>query len=229
MFRSFIVCLTAATLGVFSLASCVEEDTYAERREKEVVQIKNFLKSGASIRDVRDNYNLITVPANIKVISEEEFKAKGETTDMAQNEYVLFANSGVYMQIVRKGTGTPLQDGERNTLLCRYTEYNIATARIISTNLGWNNEQYVDRISVVNNSGTYVASFLSGMMAKTYGTSFVPKAWLAPLPYLRLGRQSLPNEEIAKVRLIVPSTEGQSKANQAVYPTFYEITYQRSR
>lgn len=229
MFRNFILSLVSVALGSLSLASCVEEDTYAERREKEVTQIKNFLKSGATIRDVRDNYDLIKVPANIKVINEETFKAKGEITDVTQNEYVLFANSGVYMQIVRKGTGTQLQDGERNTLLCRYTEYNIATARIISTNLGWHNEQYVDRISVVNNSGTYVASFLSGMMAKTYGTSFVPKAWLTPLPYLRLGRQNLPNEEISKVRLIVPSTEGQSKANQAVYPTFYEITYQRSR
>lgn len=209
--------------------ACEEEDTYAEQREKEVAQIKRFLEKGVTIRDLRDNYDLIKVPANIKTISEEQFKAQGENTDTAKNEYVLFAATGVYMQIVRKGAGEQLREGERTTLLCRYTEYNIASSRIISTNLGWENEHNLDRMSVANNSGTYTGAFLGGVMSSLYGTSFVPNAWLVPLSYIRVGRQTSAEAEIAKVRLIVPSTEGQAKASQAVYPTFYEITYQRSR
>lgn len=229
MFSKLIRSCTLVCACTLMFSACTEEDTYAEQREKEVAQINNFLKTGAVIRDVRDNYDLIIVRPNIKTISEATFKAQGEITDTAKNEYVLFANTGVYMQIVRKGTGSPLTDGERATLLCRYTEYNIATAKILTTNLGWNFEHYLDRMTITNTSGTYTGSFLSGLMSTTYGGSAVPNAWLAPLPYLRLGRQSSSAEEIAKVRLIVPSTEGQSKAYQSVYPTFYEITYQRSR
>ncbi|MDO5075501.1 MAG: DUF4827 domain-containing protein [Bacteroidales bacterium] len=229
MFTQLLRGLAIFCASALLFTACSEEDTYADLREKEVEQIKNFLKKGVTIRDLRDNYDLIKVPAGINAISEETFKAQGEVTDTSKNEYVLFASTGVYMQIVRKGTGKKLNEGERATLLCRYTEYNIARGKIISTNLGWNHEHFLDRLSVTNNSGTYTGAFISGMMYNTYQQSFVPSAWLAPLPYLKLGRQSNATEEIAKVRLIVPSTEGQAKAQQAVYPTFYEITYQRSR
>ncbi|MEE0805787.1 MAG: DUF4827 family protein [Prevotellamassilia sp.] len=50
-----------------------------------------------------------------------------------------------------------------------------------------------------------------------------------PLQFIKLGRQSSEDGEVAKVRLIVPSSEGQRDAMNGVYPCFYEITYTRGR
>ena len=47
----------------------------------------------------------------IKVISEDEFEAQDSTTNVADNEFVLFSESGVYMQVVAKGNGEILEDG----------------------------------------------------------------------------------------------------------------------
>ena len=65
-------------------------------------------------------------------------------------------------------------------------------------------------------------------MSSLYGPS-VPSGWILPLQFIKLGRQSDPNAEVAKVRLIVPSTEGQKDAMNGVYPCFYEITYTKGR
>ena len=80
----------------------------------------------------------------------------------------------------------------------------------------------------VLNQFTSTATFVSGAMYSTYGTS-VPSGWLVPLSYINVGRQSRPDEEIARVKLIVPHSQGQSYASQNVYPCFYDITYQRER
>lgn len=45
----------------------------------------------------------------VRVISEDQFAAQNYVTDTAKNEWVLFSSNGVYMQIVRKGTGQPLR------------------------------------------------------------------------------------------------------------------------
>ena len=70
----------------------------------------------------------------IKVISEEQFEKQGNTTDVSKNQYVLFASSGVYMQIIDKGTGEPLKKGETATVLCRFTENNLITDTLQLTN-----------------------------------------------------------------------------------------------
>ena len=84
-------------------------------------------------------------------------------------------------------------------------------------------------MTVVNTGGTFTASFLSGLMCSIYQSASVPTGWLVPLTYINIGRQDRPDQEVALVRLIVPSTQGQSDANNNVYACFYEITYQRGR
>lgn len=170
----------------------------------------------------------------IKVISEAEFYAQDSTTNVEENEYVLFGSSGIYMQIVRKGAGERIGNGETKRLVCRYYEYNILGDSLQTANnvLYWSTTP--DIIDVSNNSGTITASFNTtvnggGAMYQIYKNVSVPNGWLVPLNYVKVGRQTSPDEGIAKVRLIVPHSEGQNDATTNVYPCFYEITYQEMR
>ena len=214
-------------VGLF--CSCDDEETYADRREKENQQIQNFLNTGVSLADGNSDTYSINVPGGINVISESDFAAKGYTTDVARNEYVLFNSSGVYMQIMRKGPGKPLAEGETATVLVRYTEYDIASAYVRSTNVLNAYAVMPDVMTCSNSYGTIQASFLSGVMKNTYDTSTVPAGWLIPLKYINLGRQESEDEEVARVRVIVPSTQGQINASANVYACFYDISYTRGR
>ena len=221
-------------LLVFSIATCIfqscsDNDSYAEKREQEKKQIQAFLKRGALVIDRDSGDSLIFVPP-VKAITESQFYANDSITDVAKNEYVLFAGSGVYMQIVRKGSGNKLQNGESSTVICRYTEFNIATDSIQTSNNVLTYEGHPDIMTVQNSFGTITGTFASGVMKSFYGSS-VPTSWLIPLQFINLGRQISTNSDIAKVRLIVPSTQGQSNAAlyKNIYPCYYEITYQRGR
>ena len=78
---------------------------------------------------------------------------------------------------------------------------------------------------------SYSASFTrsdSYSMYGMYGTVAVPSGWLIPLRYLKPGRTN-DSEKIARVKLIVPHSEGTSSATQSVYPCFYELTYNMTR
>jgi hypothetical protein len=218
-------------LGIVSpiFCACEDEDTYAEMRKTEGAQISNFLNYGTKVVDKETGDITLEVKAPIKVISETEFYANDTTTNVVDNEYVLLSGSGVYMQILREGTGERLQDGESATVICRHLEFNIAGDSIQSSNLeSAATEIYPDRMTVQKNYGTITASFSSGLMSNLYGSS-VPSGWILPLQFIKLGRQSSPDREVAKVRIIVPSTEGQKDAMNGVYPCFYEITYTKGR
>lgn len=218
-------------LGIVSpiFCACEDEDTYAEMRKTEGAQISNFLNYGTKVVDKETGDITLEVKAPIKVISETEFYANDTTTNVADNEYVLLSGSGVYMQILREGIGERLQDGESATVICRHLEFNIAGDSIQSSNLeSAATEIYPDRMTVQKNYGTITASFSSGLMSNLYGSS-VPSGWILPLQFIKLGRQSSPDGEVAKVRIIVPSTEGQKDAMNGVYPCFYEITYTKGR
>ena len=104
-----------------ALCSCEDEDTYAEMRKTERAQISNFLNYGTRIVDEESGDVTLEVKAPIKVISENEFYANDTTTNVDENEYVLLSGSGIYMQILREGTGERLQDGESATVICRHT------------------------------------------------------------------------------------------------------------
>ena len=215
--------LILVLLAVVTYTSCEKYETYGDKKAKERSAINNYIAA-----------------QNIRVISEAEFQAKGETTDITSNEYVKLDRTGVYMQIVRKGCGAKLEEGKSVTLLCRFLEYNILEDSVLiannvpfyfySSSLGQyiDASQFVDKMSVTRSGTTITASFVSGMMLMYHSSSTsVPAGWLVPLNYINVGRPENENDEIAKVRLIVPHSQGTVDASSSVYPCFYEITYVR--
>lgn len=198
-----------AVAAMLLLSSCDDYETYGEKKEKERNAISAFIKS-----------------EGINVIDESQFEAQGETTNLDKNEFVYLTKSSIYMQIERKGSGDVLEENKQVNLLCRYTEYNIMDAAMQTRN-DYSARNY-DKMTVTRTGASYTASFVSGVMYSTYGAS-VPSGWLVPLQYIKVGRQVSDDEGIAKVRLIVPHTQGQAYAMSSVYPCFYTITYQRER
>ena len=79
--------------------ACDDTETYAEQKARENKQIADFIK---------DN--------GIQVIKMSDFLKDTITNnpetgpDFSKNEYVLFDDNGVYMQIIRRGTGQQMQD-----------------------------------------------------------------------------------------------------------------------
>lgn len=191
------------------ISSCNDYETYGDKKEKERNAIAKFISD-----------------SSIVVISEDQFKQQGMKTDLSRNEFVKFDKSGVYMQIVRNGCGTAIQDGESTNLVCRYREFDILNDTVQT----YNNTSYFaslpDIMQVSRTSGTYTASFVSGVMYTYYGGS-VPSGWLVPLTYVKVGRPQSMDEECAKVRLIVPHSQGHANASSNVIPYYYVITLQR--
>ena len=188
------------------LSSCNDYETYGDKKEKERNAIAKFISD-----------------RSIVVISEDQFNQQGFTTDTVKNQYVKLDKSGVYMQIVRPGCGTQLQDGESTRLVARFAEYNI----LEDTTTICNNDPSIvyggisvvtlpDIISVSRSGSSFTASFES-----------VPSGWLVPLTYVKVGRPQSLTDECAKVRLIVPHSQGHATASSYVTPYYYELTFQR--
>lgn len=191
------------------LISCNDYETYGDKKEKERNAISKFIAD-----------------SSFTVISEEEFVKNGYKTDLERREFVKLDKSGVYMQIVRPGCGETIKSGESVTLDCRYTEYDILNDSTMTYNNTVGYASVPDRMTVTCISGTFTASFLSGRMASTYSSS-VPAGWLVPLTYIKVGRPQSMDDECAKVRLIIPHTQGHAYASSNVTPYFYTITFQR--
>ena len=204
-----IIYFLGAIIAVTAIISCDDYETYSEKKEKERKAISNFIDE-----------------QGITVISQDDFEAQDNTTDTAANEYVYLDKSGVYMQIVRVGCGTPLEEDKQVNLLIRYLEYDILDTLYLSYNI--TTPSTYDKMSVTKSGSTYSASFVFGVMYSTYGAS-VPSGWLVPFDYINLGRQTSADDEIAKVKLIVPHSQGTTSASASVYPCYYEITYERER
>ena len=199
--------------AIMVLASCNDYETYGDMKEKERNAINKFIAD-----------------SSITVISEDVFVQQGYKTDVTRNEFVKLDKSGVYMQIVRQGCGTKLQDGETVNIVCRCSEFDIMndTLRVLT------NASYTagcpDIMRVTCTSGTFTASFTKAIaynMYYSYSSAAVPAGWLVPLSYINVGYPEKEEDEIAKVRLIVPHSQGHTLAMQDVTPFFYEITFQR--
>lgn len=211
-------------LCILGYTSCDNYETYADKKEKERDAINRFISANG-----------------IQVISESEFTAQNETTDTAQNQYVYLSRSGIYMQILRKGCGSQLEENKQVNVLCRFMEQNILTDSILvrndvtasiyvsSLSQTIDVSQYVDKMSVYRTGSSFTATYVSGMMMTIHGTTSVPAGWLVPLNYINIGRPEKATDEIAKVRLIVPHSQGTADATSTVYPCFYEITYVREK
>lgn len=203
----------AALVCIVGVSSCDDTETYAEQRDRENSAISQFLRD-----------------SSITVINETQFREQNYTTNLDDNEFVLMQNTGVYMQIVRKGDGSPIESGETTTVLCRFTERNLLTDSIQLTNEVLAFASIPEKMNVTNTNGTFSASFdtSSSLMYTFYGSASVPSGWLVPLSYINLSRHTA-DDAIAKVRLIVPSTQGHQYASSGVYPCYYSITYEKGR
>ena len=209
--------LVYVIMAVFALsfaASCDDEETYAEQKEKERNAINKYLSDSA-----------------VTVISEDEFEANDCTTDLTKNEFVLLASSGVYMQIIRKGCGEKIKDGETTTVLVRFTEYNLLTDTLQLSNDILLYSSIVDVMTVSRSGKTFTGYFDedNSLMYYAYSSTSVPSGWLYPFLYVKVGRPTSEDEEIAKVKLIVPHSEGHVYASSNVYPCLYTLTFERGR
>ena len=214
--------IVALLMAVIVLAGCENYETYSDMKKKEQNAIEAFIAE-----------------QGIEVIDQTTFEAQGNKTDLASNQFVKFTRNGVYMQIVREGCGTMLEEDKTVNVLCRFMEQNIQTGEVVVRNdvhaslsslgSGIDVSQYLDKMSVVRTGTTITASFLSGMMYQYHGSTSVPGGWLVPLNYVKISRPENEGEETAKVRLIVPHSQGTADASSSVTPYYYEITYQRER
>ena len=220
--KNFLYPLLLLLLAV-SYVSCENYETYADKKEAERDAINNFIAR-----------------EGIQVINETQFKAQNQTTDLSKNQFVFFDRNGVYMQIVREGCGEKLEENKQVNILCRFMEKNILLDSILLRNdiQGWltyngntyDTSLYVDKMAVKRTGTTITASYITGLMYMFHGSASVPAGWLVPLNYIKIGRPDPgtdENEEISKVRLIVPHSQGSSDASANVYPCYYEITYER--
>ncbi len=196
-------------MAMLCVQACDDYETYGEKKETERDAIAEFIRDSA-----------------ITVITEAQFEEQGQTTDLSKNEFVYLGKSGVYMQILRKGCGEPLEEDRQVNVLCRYSEYNIID-RVYQTRNDYS-PRNPEKMTVMRDGSSFTASFVSGIMYSSYGAS-VPAGWLVPLLYVNVGRQTQPDDEVALVRLIVPHTKGHSYASSSVYPCFYTISYQREK
>lgn len=214
--------LLSCMMTLLGTSSCNDGETYADQKKKEKNSISKFLA---------DNHFV----GPIKVISESQFYAQDSMTNVANNEFVLFEDDGVYMQIVSKGAGQNFVEMSKafadstvsKVVLCRFMEYNIQVGD--TTNTNYSNSTYVDKMLVTysRRSRKYTASYTQGyMMNNANGSTVVPSGWIKPIDYLRMSRST---EDIAKVRIIVPHTSGTSVASTNVYPYYYEVSYQLGR
>lgn len=222
-----IVAVASALLAT----ACSKGETYAEQKEKERKAINGFLSRDAAIC-ASDGDTIVHV-GHINVISEDQFHRQDSMTDVSKNEYVLFSGTGIYMQIVRKGAGEKLAHGESKRVITRYLEYNILTDTLQSRSDVLYYSTTPDIIDIINSYGTFTASFNTenggGAFYRIYNSTAVPKGWLIPFTYIRIGRQINADDKIAKVRMIVPHSQGQANAQFGVYPCFYELTFQEMR
>ena len=197
----------------FALSSCGDdEETYADQKKREAKQINNWISK-----------------QEIDVISLSDFLKDTITNnpetgpDKKRNEYVLFEDNGVYMQIIRRGDGRIMEKGDIWYMNARYLELYVDDGDTLSMNLY---QQVPDVFYVKCTGGNYTSSFTSGIMTLQYGSS-VPNAWLMTLPYIKPG--ILNGESAAKVRLIAPHNQGTQTAAASVYPVFYEIIISKQK
>ena len=224
--KKYIVLCLAMVVTSIAVVSCGQSNTsYAEQKKRESKAIDSFVKREVVLMYEGDTLLYI---GKINPITEEEFVNQDSTTNLERNEYVRFSRTGIYMQIVRKGTGTYIGRNETRQVSARFWEYNILGDSLQLSNV---NGAYIGNpevMNISNNYGTFSGSYdttspTGSLIYNMYGNSSVIAGWLAAMPYLRLGRQS-GEEGVAKVRLIVPHSQGQVHATTNVYPCFYELT-----
>lgn len=209
----FVVCTM-----VLGLQSCNNGKTYAEMKEEEADAVERFKTK-------------LTDSIGATFISESQFIAQDSVT--GENEFVLLDESGVYMNIKYRGDGEVLKDGTYD-ILSRFVEQIVKDEGTLKASCGdtlainwgiYSEYNGPEEFKVTISGNSYSGSFTgNSAMYTMYSTVAVPSGWLLPLRFLKVGRTT-DSKKIARVRLIVPHSEGSSWAMQYVYPCYYEITY----
>ena len=159
--------LTYILLGLVAISSVLfsckeDEETYADQKEREAKQVRAWLES--------HNVDVIT----LKDFLQDTITNNPETgPDKTRNEYVLFEDNGVYMQIVRRGEGRILGPDETWYMNARYVETYVGTDDTMTMNLY---QQDPDVFYVKRTGDNYTASFSSGIMSlRSSARSFIAK------------------------------------------------------
>ncbi len=220
--------MAATFLTALVFQGCDNGKTYAEMRDDEI-----------------DAINAWITTHDYDVINESTFYAQDTMTH--ENQFVLFDESGIYMNIVEKGKGTEVLPDGSYSILSRYFEIamqnrddlfnlgdtltgnmNLYNYPLMIVNSSWSLPMYMlhpEEYKVTISGESYSASFTqSYIMNSVYQTTSVPSGWLLPLRYVKPARTAS-STDVARVRLIVPHGEGTSNASSYVYPCYYEITY----
>ena len=206
-------------IAFFSLQSCNNHKTYGELVDEENEAIERYLLEN-----------------DIKVISKQEFLNNDSTTK--ENEYVYFEENGIYMNVIYKGAGQNILPEGSYDMLSRFIEIAIKDVKDMGVEAGdtlvrnmYANEYpslqlKPEEYKVTIKDKAFTGQFNGySLMYKTYEQdTAVPTGWMFPLLYLKPIRT---NEAAkwARVKLIVPHTEGTRFAARFVYPCYYEITY----
>ena len=198
--KKLVIFFIGLILTCITFHACSSSVTYAELLNEEKEAISNFIK---------DN--------DIKVITQKEFQDAGCVTDVNKNEFVQ-TPSGVYMQIIDKGSENPADTIRNNDMvLVRFEEWRLekdSTAVMVMSNLTINQIANVDIFRYMSSSTGVTGIFSSGMMYYVYQNQTVPQGWLVPFTYIRDG---------ARVKLIVPSKMGHQASMNAVKAYYYDI------
>lgn len=155
--------------GILFLTSCNKGETYSDLKDAEREAINKYISTH-----------------NIKVISEDKFTEQGQTTNLDNNEFVYLNKSGVYMQIVREGCGSIVENKESVELLCRFSEYDIKQGSIMVRN-------DVPYYLVLSNQRFDYSSAPDKMLVERTGTpSRVPLS-VVPCPAIMVRQPYLPD------------------------------------
>ena len=194
--KKLIYFIGALLVCGIAFQACHDNVSYADMLKEENRMIADLVKD-----------------SGIVIISQSEFYAHDSVTDLRRNEFVQLA-SGVYMQIVDKGSSDPADTISSNDhVLVRFVEYNISdTMNVSCTNVSY--PYLVDEFRYVKSGTSVMGSFIGGAMYVTYQKATVPPGWLTVFPYIRNG---------AHVKLIVPSKMGHEASMQYVHPYYYDL------
>ena len=206
-------------LALVMFNSCNDGKTYAEYKKDEANAINKYI-----------------VENNIKVLTEKEFFDQDSLTK--DNEYVLFEETGIYMNIVQPGIGKEILKDGNYTFNSRFVEVAIQDRKdmfsagdTLLMNMHCNKfpDMLIDpeEFKVTISKDSYMGSFSNMARSKMYSayqTTAVPSGWLFPLRFIKPTRTTSA-AKVARVRLILPHSQGTSFAQQKVYPCYYEITY----
>lgn len=207
--------------GSYTDGTLIVNGTKSDRKELNYSQMLEIERK--AINQYIENYN-------ITVITEAQYVSNNYITDTDKNEFMIIPEKGIYIQIVKPGSGEKLKDGETCTVLCRFYEKNLISGAELTNTIS-SFSAMPEKMSVALHGEQISGSFdpSSSLIYSTYGSTSVPQGWLEVLRYTNLGRIVSENDEPARVKIIVPHLSGQSDAQMNVYPCLYELNFEKGR